>query len=256
MVNEVAIDLPFWKGLLRAVEAEPVELNSILAGSGIAHALLAAGVDAGRRRLVVISGNKNPRTAALALADLQASFRAVQIVMLRYADREPATDRQAQTDTDLGVGWLSASDFSATERSVIAGGERDDVRRLLAEHQLLQYFFPAPDHLALGLIEQSRFATIPQAVDQLVRAPDLGHPFGPPEIVREYGSFTDMITEMIRLGFVHADANGLALTEAGMDLRATVRGYAREAMVSKVLNRMKASLNFKPIWLPVIRRQH
>lgn len=234
----------YLREVLRAVETEPVDADSILGASGLEHSLQAIGVDPGRKRMVVISGSDDARTAALSLADLQNSFKAVQIVMARVVPKR--TPQPAGTaDAALGLGWIASEEVSD-------GGPLEPALR---EQGVLQYFLPAPDHLALALIDRWQFATIPQVVDQLVRAPDAGHPFGPPELVKEYESFTDLIQELQRMGLVETAAGQLRLTETGKAVRNTVQAQPREALATKLLNRLRSSLGFQPIWLPVIRGQ-
>lgn len=234
------IETPILQALIRAAETEPVTVQSLLGASGIEHAILGAGVDPGRKRMVVVCDAAEPKAAAFMLADLQISFKAVQIVMVRIADDAiPVTDELS--DMALGLGWIRPGPLDPASRTGVATTE------------LSRYFFPAPDHLALALIDRWSFATIPQVVDQMVRASDLGHPFGPPELLNDYDSFTNLIQELQQMGLVTTANGQLTITESGHAVRATDQSQPREAVASKLLNRMKASLGFQPIWLPVIR---
>jgi hypothetical protein len=252
MTDNLRTDNLAWSGFLRAIETSPVDVRSILGASGLEHPLLAVGADTARKRMVVVSGAGDAREAALVLADLQASFKSVQILMVRSTNAD-AISTNGDADQMLGLCFLRQGDGPEAE---IFGDAAGDARIVLAQQNILQYFFPAPDHLALALIERWCFATIPQAIDQLVRAPDLGHPFGPPEIVEEYETFTEMIVDLHGRGLVEVNAQGLEVTEAGRALRAEIRNRPREALADKLLNRLSASLAFKPIWLPAIRGQN
>ena len=253
MTDNLRNDSLVWSGFLRAIETSPVEVGSVLGASGLEHPLLAVGADTARKRMVVVSGAADAREAALVLADLQASFKSVQILMVRSVDGE--TD-PIDGDADQMLGLCFVPGPGTSPDAHIFGNNPRDARIALAQQNILQYFFPAPDHLALALIERWRFATIPQAMDQLVRAPDLGHPFGPPEIVEEYGTFTEMIVDLQERGLLEVSAHGLEITEAGRALREQLRDRPREALADKLLNRLSASLAFKPIWLPAIRGQN
>jgi hypothetical protein len=235
--------------VLRTAETDPVAVETILAASGIDHPVVMAGVDPGRKRMVVVTDLAEPTAAALMLADLQVSFKAVQLVLVRITNGSD-TAREGLTDISLGLGWIDRESFATVSNPELASG--NDASALTTDG-LRQYFFPAPDHLALALIDRWRFATIPQVVDQMVRAPDVGHPFGPPELVNEYDSFTDLIQELQRMGLVATVDGHLEIIESGRAVRAVVQKQPREALASKLLNRMKASLGFQPIWLPVIR---
>jgi hypothetical protein len=269
MSDEKALKLIFWRNIIRAVEANPIEVNNIQGVSGLNHSIIIAGVDPVRRRLIIISPEQHAPAAALIQADLQAIFKAIQVVMVRCdlpASREQPSlifpsieerkkrDNLMASDSQLGLCAIRIDEFNSTELDSL---QKDDnlraIRDILRNHHLLQYFFPAPDHLALGLIERLTFTAITQVVDQLVRVPDLGHPFGPTELMPPQYSFTEMIQELQKRKLVVAGEDGLKITEEGNLLRATVRDKPREGMVFKILNRLSAAINFKSSWLPILR---
>ena len=268
MSNETSLNISLWKNIVRAVEAKPLEVNAIQGASGLSHSIVAAGIDSVRRRFIVISSEHNAPTAALIQADLQSTFKGIQIVMVRIAlpssggqpslDSTDAKERSGtdlkESDLQLGLCAICADEFSPAEIDSLQSDENlKAIKGILRHHHLLQYFFPAPDHLALGLIERFTFKAIPQVVDQLVRAPDFGHPFGPTELMPAQYSFTDMIQELEKLKLVVIEAEGLKMTEEGRQIRASVRDKPREAAVSKILNRLSATNNFKSSWLPILR---
>jgi hypothetical protein len=73
----------FWDTFLRAMETEPRDVRSIRGPSGFVHPILAAGVDDSRKRTLIVSGDPDARTAALAQADIQAAAPSTKIVMAR-----------------------------------------------------------------------------------------------------------------------------------------------------------------------------
>jgi hypothetical protein len=73
----------FWDTFLRAVETEPAQIRSLKGSSGLSHPFVAAGADRVRKRLVVISGEPDGRSAALAQADVQTQFRDYRVVFAR-----------------------------------------------------------------------------------------------------------------------------------------------------------------------------
>lgn len=73
----------FWKSVLRAVEVEPRSALSIRGASGFSHPVVSAGIDEKRRRVVVISGEADARSAALAHGDIQAAMPTLKIMMAR-----------------------------------------------------------------------------------------------------------------------------------------------------------------------------
>lgn len=271
MSNEKALNTIFWKNIIRAVEANPIEVNSIQGASGLTHSIITAGVDSARRRLIIISPEQHAPTTALIQADLQSTFKGTQVVMARLA--MPVSSEQpsltfpsseekkeiadlTESDLQLGICAIRIDEFTCAELDSLQSC--DDLRAtrdILRNHHLLQYFFPAPDHLALGLIERLAFRAIPQVVDQLVRVPDLGHPFGPTELMPSQYSFTEMIQELQKRNLVVAAEEGLKITEEGNSIRAAVRDKPREGIVFKILNRLSAAVNFKSSWLPIMRHR-
>ena len=56
----------FWHNIIWAVEAKPRIATSIQGLSGFYHPVVAVGVDEKRRRVIMISGESDARSAALA----------------------------------------------------------------------------------------------------------------------------------------------------------------------------------------------
>jgi len=73
----------FWRNLLIAAETDVRDASTIRGGSGIDHPVVAVGVDDTRKRVVVISGDADARSAALAQSDIQAALGSVQVVVAR-----------------------------------------------------------------------------------------------------------------------------------------------------------------------------
>jgi len=95
--------LPFWHTFLRAVETEVREAQTVRGASGFVHPLLAVGVDETRRRTVIISGESDARTAALAQADIQAALPSTKVVMAR------------PVPVNLRVGAMLAREMAGTD---------------------------------------------------------------------------------------------------------------------------------------------
>jgi len=73
----------FWHNIIRAVEAKPRIATSIQGLSGFYHPVVAVGVDEKRRRVIMISGESDARSAALAQGDIQAAMPSVKVAMAR-----------------------------------------------------------------------------------------------------------------------------------------------------------------------------
>jgi hypothetical protein len=333
----------FWDTFLQAVKTDPVEIRSLRSSSGLSHPVVAAGADRVRKSLVVISGDPDGRSAALAQADVQAQsrdhrlifarpsavnpakaaeglavfFRKLEITqrdvdrLVRMAKRgKPITERRVkrvvqtgfvpalralgyatlngpaawqdffiqlshvqfasaeptQDDTEsllVRIGSLIALDPSETDRQMgvcsvpfyelsaeqaevfHSGTDIEAVLDILAAHHIYQYFFPAPDSLALGLIEKE---PVPSSVlnDRLKRVPEIGHPFGSAELVPgdvKMGELVDMLKER---GFSVEGEVGLELTESGRTSRATVRFKPREGLLSKLSHIFSVKMDLSP----------
>jgi len=72
-----------WDGFLRAIDTEPQPVTTLGGVSGYPHALLAAGVDHIRRRLVIVSPETDPRMVAMAQADIQAADPSIHVISIR-----------------------------------------------------------------------------------------------------------------------------------------------------------------------------
>jgi hypothetical protein len=73
----------FWDTFLRAMETEPRDVRHVRGASGFVHPILAAGVDESRKRTLIVSGDPDARTAALAQADIQAIAPSTKIILAR-----------------------------------------------------------------------------------------------------------------------------------------------------------------------------
>jgi hypothetical protein len=73
----------FWRTLLIAAEVEPREATTIRGASGFSHPIVSVGVDEARKRVVIISGESDARSAALAHGDIQAAMPSLRVLMIR-----------------------------------------------------------------------------------------------------------------------------------------------------------------------------
>jgi hypothetical protein len=357
MSNQQTDDkLYFWNSFIRAVEAEPRYAESLRGYSGLAHPVVALGVDETRRRIVVVSGESDARYAAMAQSDIQAAMPSVKVVaarpiavnlaeaaqalstlmgketinisefqtlteksddvqsqMINYLEEfgpkilslnsaslnlmavfqeiiqqlallnikqddidviEPeneeneiqplsslalglnslSTFNPVEADRKLGVCPIPLYNLSEEEVEVFhSGKDVGHLREILKAHDILQYFFPSADHLALGLAEQSSLST-DNLVKQLLYAPEFGHPFGKSEIVSTEvnldnlnHSLASIIDSLQERKFLIEGEAGLEITPDGDSIRATVRYKPRESFLSKLSNviSVKIDVNLK-----------
>lgn len=150
------------------------------------------------------------------------------------------------TDGQLGVCAIPVYDFQPDELEVIHSGSAvDEIKETLRRHDILQYFFPAPDQTALGLIDRGQHSF--DAVQEMAQvAPEIGHPYGSSEIVSAE-QLPDLIDELQDRKLLVEGEVGYELTAEGEQQRAVVRFKPREGIISKLINRVSVKLNLKSI---------
>ena len=150
------------------------------------------------------------------------------------------------TDSELGVCAIPVHEFDPNELEVIhSGTDSDAIGTILRQHDILQYFFPAPDQTALGLIDRGQHSI--QSIDEIARvAPELGHPYGSSEIVTAE-SLPSLIDELQERKLVVEGEVGLELTADGEQQRATIKFKPREGLISKIINRITVKINLKNV---------
>ncbi len=328
----------FWANVLSAAEAEPLNARRIQGLSGIEHPVIAAAFDETRRRLLVVSGEHDARTAALAQMDIQSALQGVQVVVARplaldfsllaktvtkvggrtvftleelravgpalaslsgilkeqldktFAPLEflgyvplnvlaqciqsiqqlaliqfdltaeaggiigtstfdiakLASVNPLQLDNQVGVCPVPLYELSAEEIALMNDSENlDDVREVLHRHHLIQYFFPAPDVLALGLIDRGPISNRQTLLEQLQLTSDIGHPFGQMELTQARSGLTGAIDELQDRGLVVEGDLALEIGPEGRKIRTNLRFQPREGLISKVINRFSFRFDLK-----------
>lgn len=74
---------PIWEAFCTALGTEHRDAKEIAGASGILHPVQAIGVDDKGKRIVVVSGEYNPRIAALMRIDIQATMPGVRVLVAR-----------------------------------------------------------------------------------------------------------------------------------------------------------------------------
>jgi hypothetical protein len=146
-------------------------------------------------------------------------------------------------DLRLGVCPLPLFRFSEQELELVsAAPSADQVRDLLEKHDILPYFFPPADHLALGLIDREQ-PSVESLLPQIETAPAIGHPLGKNEILPPGVALPEVLTVLKEMGLAIEGEQSVELTDEGLAVRTTVKFSPREGLVSKVLNRVNINLN-------------
>ena len=152
-----------------------------------------------------------------------------------------------EADRSVGICGVPMYAFHGDElESLNSGSDRDRVEEILRRHGLLQYFFPAPDQVALGLVDRATASISPEAITaELHIAPRLGHPFGPMDIVPAGTRLRETVAALVDMGLVVAGAE-CSTTDDGDAIRATVRLQPREGLISRLINRINFNFNLGP----------
>lgn len=147
-----------------------------------------------------------------------------------------------EVDRRVGVCSIPLYDFLEDEFEIFKERDIEQVQDILKRHGIFQYFFPSPDHLALGLIENNK-APARMILDNLVCVPEMGHPFGQPELGSLNVKVGEIISALKEQKLVVDGDIGLELTMPGTTLRANVRYKPREGLFAKIANIISIKLN-------------
>jgi hypothetical protein len=333
------VKIAFWTNLLRALETEPRKADFVRGVSGLEHPIIAAGVDDARRRLLLVSGEHDARSAAIAQLDIQRAIEAVQVVVLRpiainlapiaeqfvnflggptvapaqWQERLKALPDSgqlqeamaqnfsrwaggldvaalnwvaqimqvvqqlsmieietsdtaggsaagtlrferlikldpAELDRHLGVCPIPLYELAPSEAEVIQSGVNlDAIREVLRKQQILQFFFPSADHLALGLVDRG-LQNASSVLNELSKAPSIGHPFGPPELTPTELPIGETIDALQEKGYLVDGEIGIEMTGSAKSIRANIRFKPREGIVSKIANNVSVKLDLKDLF--------
>jgi hypothetical protein len=156
-------------------------------------------------------------------------------------------DSTPHTDSQLGVCGIPVYEFNPDELEVIhSGSDHDAIEAILREHDIIQYFYPAPDQTALGLIDRGQHSL--ESIEEIARvAPEIGHPYSSSEIVNA-DELPALIDELKERNLLVEGELGYELTAEGEQQRAIVRFKPREGLISKIINRITVKINLKSIF--------
>jgi hypothetical protein len=136
-------------------------------------------------------------------------------------------------DLQVGNCPVPLYDFNHADAEALhRGHDIDSVRDVLRRRQLLQYFFPSPDHLVLGFAERAH--TDSAFAEVLEQAPAAGHPLGVPELLPAGTDIRNVIAELQDRRFLVEGEIGYELSEHGRIVRAAVQFKPREGFLAKL----------------------
>lgn len=326
----------FWDTFLRAMETVPRDISNVRGASGFVHPILAVGIDESRKRTLIVSGDPDARTAALAQADIQAVAPSTKIVMARPVAinlqsvalsvisqigtaRLPLSRLQALNSEDpkeksnvqefiqallndtiekmsrpfkyvelntlsfvkelvqqfslvklegfqnadnpqlpdlklaptvileqlvsfdpvaidrsCGVCAIPLYELEDDDFNAFAKGNEDRARSCLANHHVLQYFFPPADQIALAVADRSLVSTADSLYEYVKTAPEIGHPLAPNELVDPHARITELVDALRDRGLLVEGSSAIEVSPAGQVVRAEVKFRPREGLMEKL----------------------
>jgi hypothetical protein len=107
---------------------------------------------------------------------------------------------------------------------------------------IYQYFFPALDQTALGLID--RGVSDPNALPVVLgKSQELGHPPGQLELLPPDTDVQSILSGLHELGLVVEGELGLSASKEGQEQRLSIKFRPREGWISKMLSAFKLNVN-------------
>lgn len=150
-------------------------------------------------------------------------------------------------DRDVGVCGFPFYDFNEQAiDAILTASSTEEVADTLRQRDIFQYFYPAPDQLALGLVERgvSKPAKLSSILEQ---APNTGHPFGQTELVEAQTSVLRAVNALQAKNLLVEGEFGLEVTADGMRVRSTVKFKPKEGLISKLINRFSLNIDLKDL---------
>jgi hypothetical protein len=152
-----------------------------------------------------------------------------------------------EVDNRLGLCPFPLYELNANEIDALKGGANlDEVRGVLKNHDILQYFFPAPDQLAIGLVDRGSRSTS-ELLKQLELTPKLGHPFGTTAVADQDLKLPEIIEFLQHRRLLVEGELGLEVSSSGKTIRQSIKFRPQESLISKVIHRFTFKVDIKSI---------
>jgi hypothetical protein len=146
-------------------------------------------------------------------------------------------------DRQYGVCPVPLYEFTPEDWDLFFRGDRvDEVQQRLRELNIYQYFFPAPDQVALGMADKG--LTVREDIIKAIHdCQALGHPLGDTEIVPPITQLPDLIDALSDRGYLAEGEHGVEVSPAGQTTRMLLKYRPREGLISKLINRITVNAN-------------
>jgi hypothetical protein len=142
-------------------------------------------------------------------------------------------------DREYGVCPVPLYKFTTADWELfLAGRHIEEIQARLRALNILQYFFPPPDQVALGATERG-ITKRNEIIDIVSSAPSLGHPHGPNELIPTADAVLDVVEQLAEQRFITEVDHSVQITNSGTSARLQIKATPMEGVISKLINRFK-----------------
>ena len=238
------IDIARARGWIGSLQGDQAQADRVMADSELVNSVTGGLIAPGRAGLPAMPQILSfmMQAEALPWSDILAIFKETASTGTLDLSALLATDSM-EADLAAGVCPLPLFELDADDMDLLESGR--DIAALQERLRALgiyQYFFPARDQVALGLIDKGlRTGAAISAAGRL--APELGHPFGQPELIDGTGDFTTTLEELKEAGYLAEGEINMEISDAGRTVRSTIKVRPREGVLTKLLNRFNVTVS-------------
>lgn len=138
-------------------------------------------------------------------------------------------------DTSLGICPIPLYNFTVEEAESFLNLNNNEANiGILEKHAIHQFFYPPPDSLALGLIENEKYSS-QELIGKVTQVPDLGHPFGKNELT-DIKNLNQIVDALKAKNLIVEGEFSMSITEEGKEKRMMVKFGPRESIFKRLSN--------------------
>ncbi len=164
---------------------------------------------------------------------------------LRFPVSDLLTLDSMEIDRRHGICPIPLYELTEADWELLLSGARTEmIEARLRELGIYQYFYPAPDQLALGVADRNEGRASAEGISSALTLSDkLGHPIGKPEVLQSITHLREVAEQLKDNGMLVEGEFGLEMTDAGTSARASVKFRPRESALTKLLQRLNVNLS-------------
>ena len=221
-----------WRRVRTVAPADLIEAWNDVEHPRVAIVLIRSGLD---------SPNAGPNRETSAI-EQSIPNKAKQVI------EEASAIDPTKRDRDLGICPVPLYDFPTEEINTLR--ETDDVeyvKRILLQHDFLQFFFPPPDILALGLVERMEIKKAVDLIHNIGKVSGMGHPLGSTELISHHQNLKNIIEQLQDRKLLVEGEVAFELSSEGHTIRQKIKFKPREGLLSKLLSRISLKVDIKKL---------